>query len=103
MVSSPEDDDQTRRWLGWFALTVIIGMQAGTLFRPLGSIGETRVADWIDLLTPFALIGCAGMVLDEANSTRERWVRSGVGSVAFTLGHGLLLSALRAPRSPSAE
>ena len=35
-----------RRWLGWFALALIIGMQAGTVFKPLGSIGPTRTADW---------------------------------------------------------
>ena len=55
-----------RRWLGWFALAVIIGMQAGTVFKPLGTVGETRVADWVDLLTPFAILGCAAMVLVRA-------------------------------------
>jgi len=28
-----------RRWLGWFALAVIVGMQAGTVFKPLGTVG----------------------------------------------------------------
>lgn len=39
---------RVRPWLGWFALSVIIGMEAGTVFRPLGSTGDTRVADWVD-------------------------------------------------------
>jgi hypothetical protein len=45
-----------RRWLGWFAPAVIIGMQADTVFTPLGTVGETRVADWVDLLTPYAIL-----------------------------------------------
>ena len=82
-----------RRWLGWFALCVIVGMQAGTIFKPLGTIGQTRVADWVDLLTPFAVLGCAAMVLVRAAAARGPWVLFGVGGVAFTLGHGLHLSA----------
>ncbi len=82
-----------RRWLGWFALAVIIGMQAGTVFKPLGTIGETRVADWVDLLTPFAILGCAAMVLLRARASRGQWVLFGVGGITFTLGHGLHLAA----------
>ena len=40
-----------RAWLCWFALAVIVGMQAGTVFKPLGTMGETRVADWVDPLS----------------------------------------------------
>jgi hypothetical protein len=82
-----------RRWLGWFALAVIVGMQAGTLFKPLGTVGQTRVADWVDLLTPFAVLGCAAMVLMAAAASRGQWALLGVGGVTFTLGHGLHLSA----------
>ena len=82
-----------RRWLGWLALAVIVGMQAGTLFKPFGDVGSTRVADWIDLLTPFAIVGCAAMVLDRSGADRRSWSVFGVGSVAFVLGHGLQLSA----------
>ncbi len=82
-----------RRWLGWFALAVILGMQAGTVFKPLGTVGQTRVADWVDLLTPFAVIGCAAMVLFRAWATRAQWILFGVGGITFTLGHGLHLAA----------
>jgi len=82
-----------RRWLGWFALAVIVGMQAGTVFKPLGTLGETRVADWVDLLTPYAILGCAAMVLLRAWATRGQWVLLGVGGITFTLGHGLHLAA----------
>lgn len=82
-----------RPWLGWFALTVIVGMQAGTIFQPLGGVGETRVADWVDLLTPYAVIGTAAMVLVRAAAGRSQWVLLAVGGVAFALGKGLHISA----------
>jgi hypothetical protein len=82
-----------RRWLGWFALAVIIGMQAGTVFKPLGTVGETRVADWVDLLTPYAVLGCAAMVLVRAEASRAHWVLFGVGGITFALGKGLHLAA----------
>ena len=82
-----------RRWLGWFALAVIVGMQAGTVFKPLGTVGETRVADWVDLITPYAILGCAAMVLVRAGASRSHWVLFGIGGITFTLGHGLHLAA----------
>ncbi len=82
-----------RRWLGWFAVALVIGMQAGTVFKPLGSVGDTRVADWVDLLTPYVILGCAAMVLLRAGAARGQWVVFGVGALTFTLGHGLHLSA----------
>jgi hypothetical protein len=84
---------RVRGWLGWFALAVVVGMQAGTIFKPLGTLGDTRVADWVDLLTPFALLGCAAMVLVRAGGQRGPWVLFGAGAVSFTLGHGMHLAA----------
>ena len=82
-----------RPWLGWFALAVILGMQAGTVFRPLGSAGETRVADWVDLLTPYAVLGTAAVVLARVRATQPQWVLFGLGGVSFALGKGMHLAA----------
>jgi hypothetical protein len=82
-----------RGWLGWFALAVIVGMQAGTVFKPLGTIGDTRVADWVDLATPYAVLGCAAMVLVRSAATAGPWTLFGIGGITFTLGHGIHLSA----------
>ncbi len=84
---------RVRPWLGWFALAVIIGMQAGTVFRPLGDVGETRVADWVDLLTPYAVLGTAAVVLFRAGATPSQWGLFGFGGVTFALGKGLHLAA----------
>lgn len=82
-----------RPWLGWFALAVIVGMQAGTVFRPLGEVGDTRVADWVDLLTPYAVLGTAAVVMLRARAAQSQWVLFGLGGVAFALGKGLHISA----------
>jgi hypothetical protein len=82
-----------RPWLGWFALSVVIGMQAGTFFRPLGGVGDTRVADWLDLLTPYAVLGTATVVLLRARASRPTWLLFGVGAVTFSLGKGMHLTA----------
>ena len=82
-----------RAWLGWFALAVIVGMQAGTVFKPLGTMGETRVADWVDLLTPYAVIGTAAVVMVRARATTPQWILFGLGAVSFALGKGLHISA----------
>ncbi|HET9020384.1 MAG TPA: hypothetical protein VFN34_00750 [Ornithinibacter sp.] len=91
--ATPTTRAPVRGWLGWFAVALVVGMQAGTLFKPLGTVGETRVADWVDLLTPYVLLGCAAMVLARAGAARGPWILFGVGAVTFTLGHGLHLSA----------
>ncbi len=80
-------------WLRCFALSLVVGMQAGTIFKPLGDLGQTRVADWVDLLTPYALIGTALMVLLRSAAGRTTWAVLWVGAVTFTLGHGLHLAA----------
>ena len=90
--SSPVES-RTRGPLGWFALTVIVGMQAGIIFRPLGTAGETRVADWVDLLVPFAVLGTATVILYRARANATNWAVFATGAVAFALGHGLHLSA----------
>ena len=84
---------RVRGWLGLLGMAVVIGMQAGTVFKPLGTVGQTRVADWVDLLTPYAIIGCAAMVLARTWAARATWVLFGVGAVTFTLGHGVHLAA----------
>ena len=94
-VSSPDVRvaPGVRPWLGWFALAVVLGMQAGTVFGPLGSAGETRVADWVDLLTPYAVLGTAAVVLARVRATQPQWVLFGIGGVSFALGKGMHLAA----------
>jgi hypothetical protein len=82
------------RWLGWFALAVIIGHHVGTIFGPLGEAGRgTEWADWIDLATPYAVIGTALAVLLAAGAERRAWLLAAVGAVGYAEGHGIHLAA----------
>lgn len=81
------------------ALAVIVFMQIGTVARPLGDVGGTRAADWLDLLTPWAVVGAAAWVLARchrltagARPDPAAWALLGVGGLAFAEGKGLHLA-----------
>ena len=59
----------------------------------LGTVGPTRWTDWLDLLTPYCVLGSAATVLLAAGTTRRTWLTAGVAGVLYTQGHGLHLAA----------
>jgi hypothetical protein len=90
--------------VGWplatLALAVVVFMQIGTFARPLGDLGPVRAADWLDLLTPWAVVGAAAWVLVRcraatvgAPADRLAWGLLAVGGLAFAEGKGLHLAA----------
>lgn len=84
---------RVRRWTITFGCAMVLGMSVGNVFRPLGSAGETRVADWIDLLTPFAILGTGTMLLSVARPGRGARSVFAVGAIAFAMGHGMHVGA----------
>ena len=81
------------RWLGWFAIAVVIGHHVGTIFGPLGEVGaRTEWADWIDLLTPYAVVGTALGALLAAGATRRAWLLAALGAALYVQGHGVHLA-----------
>lgn len=87
---------RTRRpepWLAGLAVAIILGLQEGTLARPLGDIGTTRAADWLDLLVPWAILGCAAVVVAGQRPRGAAWWLFGVGGLLFVQGHGIHLAA----------
>lgn len=83
----------TQRWFGVLAVVYVVGHHTGTALAPLGGIGPTRWADWVDLFLPYALLACAAMVLLRAEAPRRAWVVLGVAGVVYTQGHGIHLAA----------
>ena len=86
------------RWLLAFAGGVIVGHHTGFLLKPLGSVGgiaggETRWGDWIDLVLPYVVVGCAGAALAAAPTPRRVWLLFGFAAVLYTQGHGIHLAA----------
>ena len=81
------------RWLAAFALAVSIGQHTGAVSEPLGEIGTTRVADWLDLAVPYAVVGLAAAFLLSVGAPRRAWFVFGAGAIAYTQGHGIHLAA----------
>ncbi len=91
----PSEAPGVGRPLAALALAVVVFLQIGTVARPLGDLGGTRAADWLDLLTPWAVVGAATWVLLRARPGPQpaTWALLGIGAVAFAEGGGLHLAA----------
>jgi hypothetical protein len=81
------------RRLAAFAVAVNIGHHVGVVSEPLGEIGTTRVADWLDLAVPYAVVGLAAAFLVAVEAPRRAWLVFGAGAIAYTQGHGIHLAA----------
>lgn len=82
------------RWLAGFGVAVLVGHHLGALPGGLGDAGgATRWVDWIDLLTPYAVVGTALGALAAAGAHRRSWVTAFLGAVAYVNGHGIHLAA----------
>ena len=85
---------RSSRWLAGFAVAVVIGHHVGTIFGPLGGAGRgTEWADWVDLLTPYAVVGTALGALLASRADRRAWLLAALATVIYTQGHGIHLSA----------
>ena len=81
----------------------MVGHHAGVLFAPLGEVGPTRWADWIDLAVPLLVLGFAAATLAAARASRTAWVVFGPGAVLYTQGHGIHLAANSVANSDPGE
>jgi hypothetical protein len=66
----------------------------GTLPDGLGDAGGgTRVVDWLDLLTPYLVVGTALAALASAGTDRRGWWTALTGASLYFSGHGVHLAA----------
>jgi hypothetical protein len=79
--------------LAALAVAYVVLHHLGTLAAPLGSVGDTRWADWLDLLVPYLVLWPAALVLLRAQTDRTGWLLAGVGALVYTQGHGIHLAA----------
>jgi hypothetical protein len=80
--------------LAAFALTVAVLQHLGAVpVEVLGEVGPTRWTDWLDLLTPYAVVGTALVTLLAARPDRTTWALAAVGAVLYVQGHGIHLAA----------
>lgn len=82
------------RWLAAWALAYSLLHHLGALPDGLGSAPHaTRWVDWIDLLTPYAVVGTALAALAAAGTDRRGWWAALLGAGAYVQGHGIHLAA----------
>ena len=82
------------RWTAAWALTYNALHHLGALPGGLGDAGgATRWLDWLDLLTPYAVVGTALAALAAARTDRRGWVLAATGALAYAGGHGIHLAA----------
>ncbi|WP_344594121.1 hypothetical protein [Actinomadura vinacea] len=84
------------RHLPWLALTAVayaLTHHTGVGLAWLGTIGDTRWADWIDILTPYAVLLPAAAVLRAAHAGPRTWTLYLLGAITYVEGHGIHLAA----------
>jgi hypothetical protein len=81
------------RWLAAAAVAYGLMHHTGSWLSGLGTIGETRWADWIDLLTPYAILVCTGAALRASQAGWTCWAVFLAGAITYTEGHGIHLAA----------
>jgi len=92
-VAVVEDQRRPGRALAVFAIAVVIGHHLGTLLKPLGTVGPTEWADWVDLVVPLAVLGSAVWVLAATRARPREWLLFAVGAMTYAQGHGVHLGA----------
>lgn len=82
------------RWVAAWAVAYNLLHHLGALPAGLGNAGGgTRWVDWITLLTPYVVVGCALAALRSARTDRAGWITALVGAALYAQGHGINLSA----------
>ena len=82
------------RWLALCAVAYNVLHHLGALPDGLGDAGGgTRWVDWLDLLTPYLVVGTALAALATAGTDRRGWRTAFVGAVLYVSGHGVHVAA----------
>jgi hypothetical protein len=82
------------RWTALCAVAYNLLHHLGALPGGLGDAGGgTRWVDWLDLLTPWAVVGTALAALAAAGTDRRGWWLALTGAAVYVQGHGVHLAA----------
>ncbi|MFI0408930.1 hypothetical protein [Actinomadura sp. 3N508] len=81
------------RWLAATAILYGLTHHIGFGLAGLGTVDRTRWADWIDILTPYAVLLTAAAALHTARAGRRTWALYLIGAITYVEGHGIHLAA----------
>ncbi|MFG2001453.1 hypothetical protein ACGFNU_20115 [Spirillospora sp. NPDC048911] len=80
-------------WLAVMAVAYALTHHIGFGLAWLGNAGETRWADWADLLTPYAVLLPAAAALRAGEAAPRLWILYLAGALTYVEGHGVHLAA----------
>lgn len=66
---------------------------AVALFHHLPALVYPEAEQWVDLVTPFAVLGTAGWVLATLRAAARVWALFGAAAILYADGHGIHLAA----------
>jgi len=97
MILSANSDDRTPKGRSAVALLFFaVGyniMHHNVFFGSMTLANGTRLADWIDLVTPFTVLGPLLWFLEISKPSRTTWFVAAIGSALYIQGHGMHLSS----------
>ncbi|NHC15699.1 hypothetical protein [Motilibacter deserti] len=86
-----EDRARTLRLLTAAVVAYVVMHHVGAV-NVLGEVGDTRWADWADLLTPWLVVLPLAGALAVSRQPAREWLLLVVATVAYTEGHGIHLA-----------
>lgn len=94
-ASPARSGPEATKWIAIFAAMYGLFHHQGVLFAPLGEVAysQTRWADWLDLITPIAVLTPAALALVNLRARPHLWTMFAVGAYAYVEGHGIHLAA----------
>lgn len=92
--SSTRGDAGVARWLAVSAVSYAVVHHLGLVPSGFGgAIDGTSIADWVDLLVPWLVLGPAARTLWLSAARPATWATFVVGAIVYTSGHGIHLAA----------
>ncbi|MEU8797741.1 hypothetical protein [Spirillospora sp. NPDC048819] len=86
-------DRRPERWLAACALLYGLTHHIGFGLAGLGTVGDTRWADWVDILVPYTVLLTAAAALHTAKADGRSQALYLIGVITYVEGHGIHLAA----------
>ncbi|GAA4226632.1 hypothetical protein GCM10022254_12230 [Actinomadura meridiana] len=80
-------------WLTACVVLYVLTHHVGFGLAGLGTVDRTRWADWVDILTPYAVLLTTAAALHAGGAGRRTWALYLIGAITYVEGHGIHLAA----------
>lgn len=86
-------DSTSTRWLAVFVVTYNVTHHSGLFYGTGAAVEGSRLADWLDMLTPLVVLGPLFACLAHLRPAPRWWALFAVGAVLYAQGKGIHLAA----------